>query len=985
LLLLLAASAAAQVPAPEAVFGHRMGEDYRLARWEQVVDYFSRLNAASERVLVEELGRTTEDQPYLLVTIGSEANLRRVDELRAAQRRLADPRGLAPEARAEALAAALPVVLVSCNLHSSEVASLQMAVELAHELATATDAQTMEMLQGAILLLVPSANPDGVNKIYDWYQASLGKPWEGSSWMPWLYQKYVGHDNNRDWFMLTQKETRLLTRVMYETWHVNVIYDVHQMGSTGARFFVPPFHDPVSPNVDPLLHQQLLLIGGHMMTELGVAGKKGVVSNAIYDNWWHGGNRTTPYRHNVTGILTEAASARLATPIFLLKDQLTPHSRGLPDHTIRVNFPEPWPGGWWRQRDILEYEKIACRALLTLVVRYRDLFLGQFLQLNEKAVHKGRTEPPFGYLVPAAQRDAVTALRMLEVLHAGGVEVHRATAPFQADGVPYPAGTHVLLAAQPYRNHLKDLMEPQDYPVRFQFPGGPPEAPYDAAGWTLPLQMGVHTVAVTRPFEAPLERIERFEPEPPAAPGAARYGLLVENQSLEAFRLLNRLLARGQVEVRLTDAELQLGGRAHPAGGIVVGAGAERVRELLRQVPVQAHALESEPKVPLRRLRAPRIGLYQPWTASMDEGWTRFVLEQFEFPYRTVHDAEVRAGRLRERYDVLVLTDETPKELLEGRPPDSAPPEYVGGLGEPGLAALMDYAREGGTLVLLSSSARLATQRFGVPVVNVLETLEAKQFFCPGSLLGVELDPSHPLAYGMPREASVYFARSPAFALLRPRPEDKPREGEDPLLEPRLDPVKRYPAKVVGRYAEGVLLRSGWIHGAEHIAGRAALVECAYGRGRLVLFGFRPQHRGQPHGTFRLLFNALLLAGLEDAPQPAAAEAGDRGGGAQPEGGGDSGGAKKKSTREGGTRPTGPSSRRSRLGRAGPSPWRSSAGPAQGGRIRPRSEPARPSATRSCQGAPPRPGSLRPTGAGQRAPDRPRSPQPPARGPGTGS
>ena len=388
------------VPAPESVIGHKVGADYKLARWEKIVEYFETLDRSSDRVQVREIGTSTENAPYILVAISSASTIRQLNKYRMLQSKLADPRKIADDAdRAKLLREAKTTIIITCGLHSSEVAGSQMAMELAYWLASSDDPRTREILDNCIILLVPSANPDGNNKIVDWYEKYLGTPYEGGR-MPWLYQKYAGHDNNRDWFMLNLKETRTLTRIMYHEWYPSISWDVHQMGSRGARLFVPPFYDPVNPNVDPLIHQSLLLVGGHMATELQEAGRTGVVYRAIYDNWWQGGNRTTPYRHNVIGILTEAASAKIATPIFQTHRDLRGGGRGFPSHDASVTFPEPWPGGWWRLRDIVDYELDAARGLFTLAARYRDRFVRNHLALSEKSLRLGREQPPFAWLVP---------------------------------------------------------------------------------------------------------------------------------------------------------------------------------------------------------------------------------------------------------------------------------------------------------------------------------------------------------------------------------------------------------------------------------------------------------------------------------------------------------------------------------------------------------------------------------------------------------
>ena len=856
LLSILAISPLSTVPvsaepltSPEDFLGYPVGADFKLARWERIVEYFQLVGEGSDRVLVEEIGRSTEDQPYILATISSSETIRDINRYKRLQRKLSHPNEIEEGQRDTVLDESKAVILVSCALHSSEIGSSQMAMELLYQLATENDPRTQEILENDIILLVPSANPDGINKVVDWYESSLGKPWEGRG-MPWLYHKYVGHDDNRDWFMITQKETRILTDVLYRQWYPCIIYDIHQMGSGGSRFFVPPFFDPINPNVDPLIHESLKIIGGHMATELAENDKKGVITNAIYDNWWHGGNRTTPYRHNIVGLLTEAASPLIASPIFQRKSELSGHSRGLPSYAPQVNFADPWDGGWWRLRDVVDYEEIACYSLFTVAARYRDRFNSNYLHLGEKAIRLGEEIPPYAFLVPVAQRDLPTAIRLLQILQVGGIEISIADEAFTADGVDYPQGTYVIYASQPYRNHLKDLLEPQDYPDRYVYPGGPAEPPYDVAGWTLSYQMGVKVVPVERPFEARTHVDESVRvPEGTIDGKGSLY--LSKNQTTNDFILLNRALREGiPVSVmtngwRAPDDSLAPGTLVYSAENRLQK---ERLHTWIRDLGLtMVQASSKPPKDSTIPVRKPRLGLYQPWAASMDEGWTRFVLEQFEFDYGSVHNAEVRAGNLRDRYDVIILPDVGTSTLLNGMRESTTAPHYAGGIGERGAGHLQEFVESGGTLLCLDSASIFAVDYFGLPVRNALEGLTRDDFFCPGSILRVNLDPGSPLAYGAMERTAAYFARSYAFDII-----------ENATEETRIGPAIGKP-EIVAAYDGTITLLSGWILGEEYLQNKAALVSVPYGEGRVVLYGFRVQHRAQPHGTFRLLFNGIYF------------------------------------------------------------------------------------------------------------------------------
>lgn len=844
------------VPSPAAILGFQPGEDRRLADWTQITEYFRRLDEASPRVQVLEIGRSTQNRPILMAVITSPENMARLSRYREIARRLADPRTIADEAEAERLIAeGRVIVAITCSIHSTEIVASQMAMELAYGLASDASPETREILDRVILLLFPSVNPDGIDIVASWYRRTLGTPYEGTS-PPELYHPYTGHDNNRDWFMLTQVETQAITRALYREWFPQILYDVHQMGTTGARMFVPPFYDPPNPNIDPILLRSVAVIGHHMAWALTAAGFRGVVTNAQYDTWWAGGLRTMPYYHNAVGILTEAASARLMTPITLAREQLRGATRGLPDPLERTtHFPDPWPGGVWRPMDILRMELVAARALLQVAARYREEFLRDFYRLGKRAIERGQSEEPFAYVIPADQWDPPTAAHLVNVLMAQGVEVHRATERFVADGVEYPAGSIVLLLAQPLRALVKTLLEIQRYPERRLYPGGPPERPYDVAGWTLPLQMGVRVVEVARPFQARLERVPEAisivgRVSPPRAPGrrGAETAWLLEPKANRAFSAVNELLASGLFRIGRLPREVTLEGESYPAGTFVLRAteGAQRslsaaqriLEDVARRHGVEIRAtMERLPEViPVERRR---IGLYRSWVPSMDEGWTRWVLEQFGFPYTTLRDSDMRAGDLRARLDVIVLPSDSPREIREGHRPGSYPPEYTGGIGREGVENLKAFVQAGGVVIALGESSDLVIEEFGLPVRNVLRGVSPSAYFCPGSILRVTMTPGHPLSYGLPIETDVYVVGGLAF---------EPVAGAEGAAMP----------EIVARYADDPL-RSGYLLGGEKIAGRAALLDVPYGRGRVILVGFRAQHRGQSWGTFKVLFNALLL------------------------------------------------------------------------------------------------------------------------------
>ena len=801
---------AGRVPSPRDVLGFTPGDDRKVADWKQITDYFGRLNARGGRVRVQTVGTSTLGRPIFAAFISSPENIRELDRYREIQRRLADPRLVQTEAERDRLfKEGKTVVVISCSIHSTEIVASQMSMQLAYQLASAEDAETREILDNTILILIPSPNPDGIDIVADWYRRSLGKPWEGSE-PPELYHHYAGHDDNRDWFMLNLRETRAVTRLLWKEWFPQLVYDVHQQGATGSRFFVPPFYDPPNPHIAPLLLREVGLVGHKIAADLEAAGFKGVVTNAMYDTWWHGGFRTAPYYHNAVGILTEAASARLMTPVKVTPEQLRRAStRGMPTalpESPTTNFPAPWPGGEWRPRDIMGLELVASRAVLSMAARYRERYLRNFYELGRRALDwppPGRGgEGVLAYVIPAGQGRDEAVAKLVTLLVEQGVEVHRMDAELHLSlaasrgavyndmkGAPpeWPLGSYLVFLRQPYRANVQALFERQLYPDRLA--GGAPERPYDVAGWTLPMQMGVEAYPV---------------------------------QSIREPESRRRLtLVRDELEVR---RDLGLMANAAKVGWEDRGRGVASVKEVSPMLN------------PVRR--PVRLALYKGWTGSMDEGWTRWLFDAFNVPYSSLRDADVRAGSLRAKYDVIVLPSMRLREIVEGRSKETAPAEFTGGIAEGGVAHLRRFVEEGGTLVCWDDSTELPLKHFNLPVRNVLDGLRPADFYCPGSVLRVEVETSHPLARGLRPEADAYFVNSAAFEVT--------------------DPSK---ARVVARYAgKEEVLRSGWLLGAEKLAGRAALVEADLGRGRVILFGFRPQHRGQTWGTFPFIFNAIESA-----------------------------------------------------------------------------------------------------------------------------
>jgi len=820
--LLFSFQAAAAVTSPEDFLGFKVGADRKVADMHQILEYFGRLDRESERVKILEVGKTTLGNPFIVAVITSEANHRSLAAYRETQQRLADPRRTSEAEARNLIASGKAVVMVNCSIHASEIGASQMSMELAYDLASRNDPATLDILENVILLLVPMHNPDGIQMVVDWYRKNLGTPYEGGP-MPWLYHKYVGHDNNRDWYMFTQVESRLTLEV-HNAWHPHIVVDMHQMGSRGARLFVPPYVDPYEPNVDPILRQEVAMMGTFIASELTSQGKAGVIHSSRYDAWTPA--RAYHHYHGGIRILTEAASVRLATPIEIKFEDLAPSVR-----EPSVRMPLPWKGGKWTLRDIVEYDYAAAWAALTNAARLRETWLRNFYRVHEKAVK--RAEPPFAFLIHREQKDFAAAVKMMEVLRLGGVEVHRSEEAFTADGRPYPAGTFIIYTAQPYGGFAKALLERQEYPEIRETPGGPLKTPYDVVAHTLPLLMGVEVTAVQEPLRVKSRLLEALpSPEARMSPGEPGFGFVWGHAGNHDIVALNRLSAGG-AELFWAAEAFASGGKTYPPGTMIAENRPglrEKLEALAGELFVRFEPLGTRPSIPVYALKPPRVGLYKSWTASMDEGWTRWVMEQYEVPYQSLHDKEIRKGGLEDRFDVIILPDMREAAILNGLPSTVVPAQYAGGIGEVGLENLKTFVKRGGTLITMNGAADFAINRFHLAVENDVAGVSRREFFIPGSILQAINDTTHPLAYGYGRESALFFRRSPAFTVY---------EGES---------VVRYPTRP---------FLSGWVTGEKRLVDKSAVVDVPYEKGRVILIGFPALYRGQAHGTFRYLFNAV--------------------------------------------------------------------------------------------------------------------------------
>lgn len=849
--LALAAAAAGQpVPSPEDVLGFKVGADCQLATYTQAIAYFQRLAQASDRIKLFDMGKTSMGQTMTYAVISAPENLARLDRHKTIAAQLSAGAGISDEEAARLAAEGRAIVYIDGGLHADECAPAQHNIQLAYDLVTARDPKSLRILNDVILVLV-FANPDGMNLLAEWYRPNVGTPFEVSP-MPWLYQKYAGHDNNRDSYIANLIETRNLTRLVHQEWHPVILYNHHQTAPFPARIWIPPNGEPTNPNVHPLIVRWQNLIGSAMGAAFDAEGKEGAISRIVFDTWYPGYVSQVVDSHNIISIMTETALYEYATPHFYTVHDFPKEYQ---DFTMSAFYPSPWRGGWWRLKDSVDYCLTASKAVLETASKYREELLGNKFKMAREVIGRFRKEPPYAWIIPAKQYDAPSVELLLNRMILLGIDVFKSRQPFACDGISYPAGTHIIPMAQANALFVKNLFEEQRYPDLRKYPDlwqglvqsrkfeGTPFEAYDMMGWTLPYQFGAAVIAANSPLDVPLEPVKEAQLARGEVAGSGAV-YLIGHETDASFTATNRILKKGG-RVAWAKKGFTAGGGSRPEGTIIV-SNVDRgfVQNMAGELRVRVEAA-APPKVETIALKAPRLGVYQSWVASEDEGWTRYVLEQFEFPFASLHDADIRAGALRDSWDVIIIPDAwSSKLVVDGHAKGTMPPRYVGGITASGLRNLRLFAEQGGCLVFLNSVSAVALENFGLPVRNVLKDVKAEDFVCSGSLLRLEFDPSNPLAYGMPKEGAGVFLESCAFDII-------PSFGSNP--EP----------KSAAKYASENLLLSGWIYGEKLIQDKSAVLDVPLGKGRIVLLGFPAQFRGQPYGTFKLLFNAILYGAAQ--------------------------------------------------------------------------------------------------------------------------
>jgi hypothetical protein len=857
---------------PSAEFGANIGDDYFLATYSQLEAYWKKLAQESDRLRLVDIGRTEEGRTQWMAIVSSPENLRKLDEYKDISRRLSLAEGL-NDSQARALAArGKAVVWIDGGLHASEVLGAQQLIETVYQLVSRSDEETLRFLNDVIVLAV-HANPDGHELVSNWYMREKDPLRRSLSGLPRPYQKYIGHDNNRDFYMSTQAETINMNRILYKEWFPQIVYDHHQTGPPGTVMFAPPFRDPFNYFLDPLIPVSIDLVGAAMHARFAAEGKAGVTmrTGSNYSTWWNGGLRTTAYFHNQIGLLTETIGSPTPIEIPFVPERQLPSA----------DLPLPIAPQRWKFRQSIDYSMTANRAVIDAASRNREALLFGIYRMGKNAIERGNRdswtvspralargrgdfERQFrdparrdarAYILPSDQPDFLTATKFIDTLLKNGVTVHRATAAFMVGTRSYPAGSFVVKTAQAFRPHVLDMFEPQDHPDDIPYPGGPPTRPYDNAGWTLAFQMGVKFDRILEGLEGPFERIESVKRPEGRVSGSARpAGYFVGHQQNDAFTAVGRLLAAGQDVFWPRDRAI--GSAPGASGAMYIPARAETralLEKLASDLGLNFTSVAVPPSGPAMKLRPVRIALWDRYGGSSSSGWTRWLLEQYGFRFDTVYAQAIDAGELKGRYDVLILTDEARLDTRDGSDgaSDRVPQEYrhtTGSLSTArSLPRLKEFVDGGGTLIAAGRSTAIAAD-LGLPISSALvdgkgdsaRPLKPEQYYVPGSVLRMSVDNTSPLGYGFEQQVDVFFDNSPVFRL-----------GQS-------NAINR-----VAWFSSTAPLRSGWAWGQQYLENGVTIVDAQAGRGRVLLFGPEVDFRAQSHGTFKFLFNAVYYATAE--------------------------------------------------------------------------------------------------------------------------
>ena len=850
---------------PVDFFGFEPGADRMLFNYGELIDYLKILDEASPMLELKEIGKSPEGKKIYIAFISDSANIVNLDRLKEVNRQLAQIPFLTEDGRADLASEGKVFFLATLSMHSTEVGPSQSAPAIAYELLTGEDDRMRNWLKDVVYMMVPCHNPDGMDMIVEHYHKYKDTKYEGSS-MPGVYHKYIGHDNNRDFVSLTQEDTRAIAAVYNKEWFPHVMAEKHQMGSTGVRYFVPPPHDPIAENIDAGVWTWIGIFGSNMMKDMTNNGLQGIAQNYLFDDYWPGSTETCIWK-GVIGMLTEAASVRLASPIYIEHNELKVWGKGLAEYKKSIRMPEPWPGGWWKLSDIIDYEKQSTYSILKTASSHKKEILSFRNELCRKEFMKGLNEPPYFYILPGDQHDQGELVKLLNLLMEHGVEVYFITEQVKTDEKIFEIGDFIVPLAQPYRAFIKEVMETQEFPLRHYTPDGEIIKPYDITSWSLPLHNGVECIEISekKGFEEWMHFTVAIEEGFSLKRGmpTESWGMLFNVNNNESFKAAFSAKEKGfAVHRTLEDIRTRINGPVIPGGSFMVSGlrDEEKIADFYGELTVDPVFLDERPDVETEEFEVPSVALVETWLHDMDAGWTRYLFDTYHIPFDLVRPYEIKDTDLDE-YDVVVIPGNNKDILMSGKYKSgnqyymsSYPPEFARGMEKEGLKKLMAYVNDGGKIIAWERSAQLfdgtlkietedgKDEEFQLPFSDI--SSELKGLYCPGSLVKVQLDEDSPITLGMGDRTNAFYRGRPAF--------------ETSL--PRFDMDRR----VVGTFPEGDVFVSGYIENEEKLDDKVALVWLKKGKGQMVLFAFHPQFRASTGATYKLLFNSLLLQPVQN-------------------------------------------------------------------------------------------------------------------------
>ena len=851
---------------PEEFFGFRPGSDRMLFDYEQLISWLKCTDEASERMEMREIGKSPEGKTMYLVFISSPENIKNLDQLKSDNEKLAMDPGLSSSELAK-LKENPVFIMATLSMHSTEVGPTQAFPLIAWELCTTNDKDKLEWLENTVFMVVPNHNPDGMDMIVNYYNKTKDTKNEGTS-MPGVYHKYVGHDNNRDFVILSQSDTKAIAKVYNKEWYPQVFVEKHQMGITDTRYFVPPNHDPIAENVDEGVWNWIGIFGANLIKDMTAAGQSGVSQHYLFDNYWPGSTETCIWK-NMVGFLTECASAKVATPVYVEPTEISVDGKGLAEYKKSVNMPLPWEGGWWRLGDIVDYEIVSTWSVLNTASINRKELLQYRNDLCKKQVKLGQTTAPYYYVMPASQHDQSELVYVVNLLKEHGIKVYELQEDFREGDKILQKGDVIIPMAQPYRAFIKEVMEKQEYPERHYMPGGEVIQPYDITTWSLPLHNGIKSFEIKTEQPELMNLITEIKREysignPPSGNSAYWIFSSDNNESYKAaFLALSKNYQTGRV-----NEDQKSRGQKIPAGSFVIKTPSDHTAQKNFLSEFLVAPLATDSLLPFTEIKMPKIALVESYFHDMDAGWTRFVLDSYHIPYKTWHPGDIASGSLSE-IDILIFPDEDKSVLMEGKYKrgdsysiSSYATEFTKGIGKEGMAKIARWIDEGGKIISWGGSVSLFEgslsmenekqeksrkneeektnkEEFQLPFKEISESLQKEGVYCPGSLVRLKLSKDNPLSLGMEEETAIFYRGKPVFS----------------TYIPMFDMDRR----VIGKLPEKDILLSGYMEKEKMLGNKPVMIWLKKGEGQLVLMGFSPQFRASTHASYKLLFNSILL------------------------------------------------------------------------------------------------------------------------------